>query len=91
MSNNERIYLQNILFLNDAQAILECVLQGLGIAILHHYQIVNALEQGDLVELLCDYRMPAIPIFMYYHPGRYMQPKVRSWIEFIGANWPESL
>lgn len=87
----ETSYLKPILFLNDAQAMLECALKGLGIVALHHYQVVDALAKNELVEILTNYRMPQIPIFMYYHPGRYMQPKVKTWIEFMGHHWPEEI
>lgn len=87
--SQESVYFRKIIYLNDAQAMMECAVQGLGITILHHYQVAKALEQGVLVEVLSKHRMPLIPILMYYHPGRFMQPKVRSWIEFMGSNWPE--
>jgi DNA-binding transcriptional LysR family regulator len=89
--SGERVHLKQILYLNDAQAIMECALGGLGIVILHHYQVAQALKRGDLVELLSNHKMPQIPILMYYHPGRYMQPKVRSWIEFMGTDWPVAI
>jgi DNA-binding transcriptional LysR family regulator len=90
-SSGETIHLKPIVYLNDAQAMLECALRGLGIVILHHYQVAEALLRRDLVELLPKYKMPQIPIFMYYHPGRHMQPKVRSWIEFMSSQWPDTL
>lgn len=90
-STGESIYLKPVLFLNDAQAMVECAKRGLGITIVHHYQAAELLACGDLIELLPNHRMPQIPIFMYYHPGRYMEPKVRSWLDFMGSAWPEEL
>ena len=89
--SGETVYLKPVLYLNDAQTMLHCALKGLGIVILHHYQVAEAVAKGDLIELLINYRMPQIPIFMFYHPGRYMQPKVRTWIDYMGLNWPEEL
>lgn len=89
--SGETIYFKPLLYLNDAQAMLESAIKGVGIVILHHYQVAEALEKGDLVEILTTYRMPLIPVFLYYHPGRYMQPKVKSWVEFMSKNIPEEL
>jgi DNA-binding transcriptional LysR family regulator len=90
-ASGETIYLKPAIYLNDAQAMVECAIRGLGIAIVHHYQVAHALAGGDLIALLDQHRMPQIPIFMYYHPGRYMQPKVRTWIDFMGSAWPVAL
>jgi DNA-binding transcriptional LysR family regulator len=90
-SSGETVYLKPALFLNDAQSMVECARRGLGIAIVHHYQAAPALACGDLMELIAHHRMPQIPIFMYYHPSRYMQPKVRTWIDFMGSDWPVEL
>jgi len=89
--SGETIYLKPLLYLNDAQGMLESAIKGVGIVILHHYQVAEALERGDLVEILTTYRMPLIPVFLFYHPGRYMQPKVKSWVEFMSKNIPKEL
>lgn len=83
----EQVYLKPVVYLNDAQAMRECAIKGLGIAALHHYQVADALANGDLIKLLPSCDMPQIPVFLYYHPGRYMQPKVKAWVEFMGQNW----
>ncbi len=89
--SGETVYFKPLLYLNDAQAMLDCAKQGLGIVALHHYQVAHALASGELVEILEHYRMPLIPVFLYYHPGRYMQPKVKTWVEFMSQNLPEEL
>jgi len=90
-ASGEQVYLKPVIYLNDAQAMVECAMRSLGVVIAHHYQVANALACGDLLELLEHHRMPQIPIFMYYHPGRYMQPKVKTWIDFMGSAWPIEL
>uniref|UniRef100_UPI00261F3DBB LysR family transcriptional regulator n=1 Tax=uncultured Legionella sp. TaxID=210934 RepID=UPI00261F3DBB len=87
----ETIYLTPVLYLNDAASMLECAVNGLGIVSLHHYQVADALASGDLVEVLAEYRMPKIPVFLYYHPGRYMQPKVKTWVDFMSTNIPDEI
>lgn len=89
--SGDMIYLKPIFYLNDAQAMLESAMNGLGIVALHHYQVAQALAQGTLVEVLVKYRMPQIPVFLFYHPGRYMQPKVKTWVEFMSRDLPGEL
>ncbi len=89
--SGEIVYLKPILYLNDAQAMLESAMNGLGIVALHHYQVAQALAQGNLVEILVKYRMPPISVFLFYHPGRYMQPKIKTWVEFMSRDLPEEL
>lgn len=89
--SGETVYLVPSLYLNDAQAMLDCAIRGVGIAALHHYLVADALDRGELVEVLANYRMPHIPVFLYYHPGRYMQPKVKTWVEFMSKDLPEEI
>ncbi|CDZ77451.1 D-malate degradation protein R [Legionella massiliensis] len=84
--SGETVYLEPILYLNDAAALCDSACRGLGIVALHHYQVAQALEQGSLVEILVNYAMPTIPVYLFYHPTRFMQPKVRVWIEEMSAN-----
>ncbi|KTD56511.1 LysR family transcriptional regulator [Legionella shakespearei] len=87
----ETVYLKPVLYLNDAHAMRECAIKGLGIVALHHYQVADALASGDLIKILPSCHMPQIPVFLYYHPGRYMQPKIKAWIEFMCQNQAEEI
>lgn len=90
-ATGETIYLTPTIYLNDAASMLGCAINSLGVVSLHHYQVAEALARGDLVEVLIQYRMPQIPVFLYYHPGRYMQPKVKTWVEFMSSNLPNEI
>ncbi|BCA96439.1 LysR family transcriptional regulator [Legionella antarctica] len=89
--SGEVVYFKPLLYLNDAQAMLNCAINSLGIVALHHYQVASALAKGELIEVLEHYRVPPIPVFLYYHPGRYMQPKVKTWVEFMSQDLPAEL
>ncbi|WP_419419082.1 LysR family transcriptional regulator [Legionella sp. D16C41] len=80
-ANGETIFLQPSFYLNDASAMVDCACRGLGIVALHSYQVKEALEKNLLKEVLTDYPMPPIPVFIFYHPARYIQPKVKVWVE----------
>jgi DNA-binding transcriptional LysR family regulator len=87
--NNEQIYIKPALYLNDSNAILNCAKEGIGIIKLHHYMVADALASGELIELLSTYQEKPTPIYLFYSPQKYLQPKVRSFIDFISQGVPE--
>ncbi|RMX22127.1 LysR family transcriptional regulator [Legionella jordanis] len=81
----EVVVLKPALYLNDAATLASCAIHGLGIVALHHYQVADALAKGELVELFKDLPMPIIPLFLFYHPARFLQPKIRVWVEAMST------
>lgn len=82
MHNDREVTVQPFLRINDSQALRDCALQGMGIVLLHDYMVSDALQGGRLVELLKDFRQPQQPVFLYYQQSRYLQPKIRRFIDF---------
>lgn len=80
--NAKMIYVEPTLWLNDTGAMRECAIQGLGIVRLHDYMVANALQEKKLIEILPDFQEPELPVFLYYQPSRYLQPKIRRFIDF---------
>lgn len=77
------------LTVNDGQSLLNAAISGLGIALLPSFLYADALRQG-LVEDV----MPALPgetlgIYAVYPPGRFTQPKVRAFIDFLVQTYAE--
>jgi DNA-binding transcriptional LysR family regulator len=83
--NKLEIHIDPVLRLNDTGTMLECALQGMGIVKLHDYVVQNALDQGSLIEILPGSLESQIPVYLYYREGRYLQPKVRHFIDFFSA------
>jgi DNA-binding transcriptional LysR family regulator len=81
-TNDIQIQLEPVLLLNDASAMCECAIQGMGIVKLHDYMVNTALQKGQLVEVLTAFREPEISIYLYYQQSRYLQPKIRKFIDF---------
>lgn len=79
----KEIYLPSSIVLNDIQAMRECALQGMGIVRLHQYVVADALQSGELVEILPELKTPPIPIYLYYQKSRYLLPKIRRFIDFF--------
>lgn len=81
----KKIYVEPILWLNDSRAMLECALQDMGIVDLHDYFVSAALQEKKLIEVLADFREPPQPVFLYYQQSRYLQPKIRRFIDFYAS------
>lgn len=71
------------LSVNDGQSLLNAAIAGLGIAYLPCFLYADALRAGQVEEAI-----PALPvdrqgIFAVYPPGRFTQPKVRAFVDFL--------
>lgn len=80
--NDKEAYLKPVLWLNDVRAMRECALQGLGLVNLHDYVVADALREKTLVELLREYQEEQQSVYLYYQSSRYLQPKIRRFIDF---------
>jgi DNA-binding transcriptional LysR family regulator len=74
---------QGWLTVNDGQSLLNACVSGLGIAYLPSFLYTDALAEGLVEEAI-----PSLPpetqgIYAVYPPGRYTQPKVRTFIDFL--------
>ncbi len=77
------------LSVNDGQSLLNAAISGLGIAYLPSFLYAGPLKEG-LVELA----IPDLPveqqgIFAVYPPGRFTQPKVRAFIDFLAHRFAD--
>lgn len=83
--NNKEIYVKPVLYLNDSRAMRGCAIQNMGIVKLHDYVVVDALQNGQLVEILSEYGEAPKPVYLYYQQSRYLQPKIRKFIDFYAV------
>jgi DNA-binding transcriptional LysR family regulator len=68
---------------NDAKSMLNLALDHLGIVKLHRYVVNDALKKGLLKEILSDYNINEIPLYVAYPHRRFLATKVRCFIDFI--------
>jgi DNA-binding transcriptional LysR family regulator len=74
-----------VLTIDDLEALAEAALHGAGIAYLPEPICAAELAAGRLVELLADPAAPRAPVHALLAPGRYRPPKVRVFLEALGA------
>ncbi|UWQ21885.1 LysR family transcriptional regulator [Jannaschia sp. W003] len=71
------------LTVNDGQSLLNAALGGLGIAYLPAFLYADAVREGKLVPAIEGLEPETQGIYAVYPPGRYTQPKVRAFIDFL--------
>ncbi|MER5170950.1 LysR family transcriptional regulator [Thioclava sp. GXIMD2076] len=71
------------LTVNDGQSLLQAAISGLGIAYLPSFLCAEALKKGIVEEALPDLPEDTMGIYAIYPPGRYTQPKVRAFMDFL--------
>ncbi len=71
------------LTVNDGQSLLNAAIGGLGIAYLPSFLYAEPLRKGLLVDAMPDLPMDVQGVYAVYPPGRYIQPKVRAFIDYL--------
>ena len=79
------VALDHKLVVNDTNTYVAAGLAGLGIIQAPAYAVSAAMEAGQLVPLLQDWRTPMVPVHVLYAPNRYLSAKVRVFIDWTIA------
>ena len=74
---------QGWLTVNDGQSLLNACVSGLGIAYLPSFLYADAIQDGLVEDAMPELPMETQGIYAVYPPGRYTQPKVRTFIDFL--------
>ena len=71
------------LTVNDGQSLLNAAVSGLGIAYLPSFLYSDAMKAGLIEEAMPELPVEKQGIYAVYPPGRFTQPKVRAFIDFL--------
>ena len=71
------------LTVNDGQSLLNACISGLGIAYLPAFLYADAMRKGLVEEAIPGLPQEVQGIYAVYPPGRFTQPKVRAFIDFL--------
>ncbi len=77
------------LTVNDGQSLLNAAISGLGIAYLPSFLYAEAEAAGLVEEAIPDLPGETQGIYAVYPPGRFTQPKVRTFIDFLAHAFAE--
>ena len=71
------------LTVNDGQSLLNAAISGLGIAYLPSFLYAEAMDEGLVQDVIPELPNETQGIYAVYPPGRFTQPKVRAFIDFL--------
>ncbi len=74
---------------NNAESLMVAVREGLGIGMLPLYVAIDALLHGTLVRVLPNYIMEDMNIYALYPSRRFVDAKIRTWIELLHSDVPK--
>ncbi|MBL4768140.1 MAG: LysR family transcriptional regulator [Rhodobacteraceae bacterium] len=77
------------LSVNDGQSLLNAAASGLGIAYLPSFLYREMMQEGKVVDVMPNLPQEPQSIYAVYPPGRFTQPKVRAFIDFLVNNLPD--
>lgn len=72
---------------NTSSALYQAARAGMGVVMLPDALVQRDLQEGRLVALLTDYRLPRRPMNLLYVQDRYRLPKLRSFVEYAISLW----
>ncbi|UVJ42224.1 LysR family transcriptional regulator [Pseudomonas sp. LS1212] len=74
---------------NVAEAMVNASEAGMGISLLPFYTATRSLREGTLLRLLGDYRLRERNVYALYPSRRFLDAKVRTWVEFLKEELPK--
>ncbi len=72
---------------NNGEALMHAAEAGLGIALLPSFILGNRILSSDLEEILVEHVTEPLGIYAVYPPGRYTQPKLRVFIDYLAEQF----
>lgn len=77
------IAIDGVLCTNNGEVLRDAAIRGLGIAFLPDFIIAEAIERGQLQEILPDYRSSDLHLLALYPQNRHLSAKVRLFADFL--------
>ena len=80
----DEVRVESAMTVNDLDMAYHSVLEGIGIALLPRYVIGQDVVRGTVKMLFPDVVAPSQDIYIAYSPIRYISPRTRAFIDFLG-------
>ena len=79
-----------VLQVNNAQALIPPLLQGLGLTVLPQFLLGDMLEQGALELVLPQWDLPGLTLHLLTPPGRSRSARVQAFIDFLVVRFEQA-
>lgn len=76
---------------NVSEAMVQAAVAGMGICLLPTFVAARALREGGVVRLLPDWQLHERGLYALYSSRRFLDAKIRTWVEFLKAELPRLL
>ena len=86
-SGSERVTVRSQFLVNNGQALRQAALSGFGITLQAEDMLREDIASGRLVQVLSNYGAPTRPMHIVFMPDRRPTPKLRSFVDFIVAEF----
>jgi DNA-binding transcriptional LysR family regulator len=73
---------------NVAESMVKASEAGMGISLIPFYTATRSLSDGTLMRLLPDYRPRQRNVYALYPSRRFLDAKVRTWVDFLKTELP---
>ncbi|NIF87677.1 LysR family transcriptional regulator [Burkholderia sp. Cy-637] len=76
---------------NTAESLAVAIGEGVGIGMLPLYAAIGLLRDGSLMRVLPAHTLQRMSIYALYPSRRFVDAKVRTWVEFLRADLPDRI
>ncbi|MGZ7177093.1 LysR family transcriptional regulator [Burkholderia gladioli] len=76
---------------NTAESLAVAIGEGVGIGMLPLYAAIGLLRNGSLMRVLPAHTLQRMSIYALYPSRRFVDAKVRTWVEFLRADLPDRI
>ncbi|KLD77774.1 LysR family transcriptional regulator [Xanthomonas hyacinthi] len=84
-----QVQVQGWIAVNDAQAYVACALRGHGLIQIPRLSVEEHLADGRLLQVLPQWRAPALPVSVLYPQHRQSSPRLRVFVDWLAALYAE--
>lgn len=78
-----KVNVDALLAVDQPMAALSAAIASGGLARLLDFTVAHAIDSGELVEVLQEFRPPPVPVSIVYPTARHMSANVRSFVDFV--------
>jgi DNA-binding transcriptional LysR family regulator len=75
---------------NNGRALCQAAVLGMGITQAPELSVMNYLEQGKLIEVLSEFRIPSLEIYATYLQRRFLPAKLTTFVDFLIKHFAEN-
>ncbi|WP_117192608.1 LysR family transcriptional regulator [Rhizobium terrae] len=72
-----------VVSMNDARSYVNAAIAGMGVVQSPRFMVRDALEKGELAEVMPDWRCESLPLYIVYPQTRHLSNKVRVFVDWL--------